>query len=87
MKIVIKPANKINKMKKAPLPEGVTLEDLTYIRIDNEEACIGAKFREISKDELTACIIKSIAEALYEDTNKVIVDGQEYELTQEKTLN
>ena len=37
--------------------------------------------------KLAASIIKAIAEALYEDTNKVIVDGQEYELTQEKTLN
>lgn len=87
IKLEIQPMKKVSFLKDQKVPEGTTPDDYTFvsIKIGNKPdmTLIGAKFEDISNDELTALVFQSITEALYRkhhDDDKVIVNGEEKEL-------
>ena len=89
IKLEIQPMKKVPFLKGQKVPEGTTIDDYTFVSIKigskPDMTLIGAKFEDISNDELTALVFQSITEALYRkhhDEDKVIVNGEEKELSQ-----
>ena len=89
IKLEIQPMTKVAFLKDQKVPDGTTPDDFTFvsIKIGNKPdmTLIGAKFEQISDDELTALVFQSITEALYRkhhDEDKVVVNGEEKELKQ-----
>lgn len=89
IKLEILPMKKVPFLKGQSVPEGTTPDDFSFvsIKIGNKPdmTLIGAKYEDISNDELTALVFQSITEALYRkhhDEDKVIVNGEEKELKQ-----
>ena len=89
IKIELLPMAKVEFLKGQKVPDGTTPDDFSFVSIKigskkPDMTLIGAKFENISEDELTAVIFQGITEALYKkhhDDDKVIVDGKEVELT------
>lgn len=89
IKLELLPMKKVPFLKGQKVPDGTTVDDYTFVSIKigskPDMTLIGAKFEPISDNELTALVFQSVTEALYRkhhDEDKVIVDGQEKELTQ-----
>jgi hypothetical protein len=91
IKLELLPLEKVDFLKDVNIPEGTTRDDFTFVSIQigtkKDMTLIGAKYDNISNDELTALVFQSITESLYNkchpETQKTVVDGKEVELTQE----
>ena len=90
IKLEVLPLAKVGFLNDVKIPEGTTKDDFSFVSIQmgkkKDMTLVGAKYSDISADELTALVFQAITEALYnkshEETNTVLVDGKEVELKQ-----